>query len=349
MSRDHRKLPRSSPVPQEAAPPKRVDVRGRLLQAALDHAVRKGFDATTYRDLAEALDITAAAVYYHFKSKDALLLALVGAPLEAIEALAADGEHGKLRGGAQELLGRYLDILIDHRDAASLLVRDISVINHPALDGRVDNIQRRLRHLLAGPAADPDATARAAAALGALRRPVLVLPVDELHQVRPVLLSAALAALGSHVQTLPDASRTWRADHAADERRLVIPAEPLSAAASRHFVTEVLNDWDLVHLAARAVLLANELVTNAIVHARTDIRLTIRRNRALPGTTQDWVRVEVADSDDRLPVPSAADTVRLASYGFELVDALAQAWGMHRQPDFTKVIWFELQEERPLS
>ncbi len=347
MSRDRPEPPKQDARRQKVAPPQRGDVRRRLLQVALDYAQKKGFDATSYRDLAEALNITAAAVYYHFRSKDALLLALVGAPLEAMEALAADGEHGQLRGGAQELLERYLDILIVHRDAASLMVRDISVINHPALDGRVENAQRRLRLLLTGAAADANATARAAAALGALRRPILVLPVEELDQARPVLVSAALAALGADADTTPDGVARWRSDYVGDERHLVVPAEPFAAAASRHFVAEVLNEWGLVHLAGRAVLLANELVTNAIVHARTDIRLTIRRNPALPGNKQDCVRVEVADSDDRLPVAKAAETTAVAGYGFELVDALAQAWGMHRQEDFTKVIWFELHKGRP--
>lgn len=50
--------------------------RTRILDVALDLFVEKGFDATSLREIAEALGLTKAAIYYHFASKDDILMAL---------------------------------------------------------------------------------------------------------------------------------------------------------------------------------------------------------------------------------------------------------------------------------
>ena len=51
--------------------------RERILDAALDLAARKGADATSMRELAEACGINVAALYYHFDSKETLLRAVI--------------------------------------------------------------------------------------------------------------------------------------------------------------------------------------------------------------------------------------------------------------------------------
>jgi AcrR family transcriptional regulator len=50
--------------------------RERILNAALDLFVEHGFDATSLRQIADQLGITKAALYYHFASKDDILMAL---------------------------------------------------------------------------------------------------------------------------------------------------------------------------------------------------------------------------------------------------------------------------------
>jgi AcrR family transcriptional regulator len=52
-------------------------MRERILQVALELFTERGYDGTSLREIAEKLDVTKAALYYHFKSKEALLLALV--------------------------------------------------------------------------------------------------------------------------------------------------------------------------------------------------------------------------------------------------------------------------------
>jgi AcrR family transcriptional regulator len=59
--------------PAEAAHP---NTRERILDAALDLFIEQGFDGTSLRQIAEVLGVTKAALYYHFESKDDILLAL---------------------------------------------------------------------------------------------------------------------------------------------------------------------------------------------------------------------------------------------------------------------------------
>jgi AcrR family transcriptional regulator len=54
----------------------KADTRERILDVALDLFARQGFDGTSLREIAESLGLTKAALYYHFESKDDILLAL---------------------------------------------------------------------------------------------------------------------------------------------------------------------------------------------------------------------------------------------------------------------------------
>ena len=51
--------------------------RRRILASALSFFVKKGYEHTTFTDIASRLGMTKGAVYWHFKSKTALLMALV--------------------------------------------------------------------------------------------------------------------------------------------------------------------------------------------------------------------------------------------------------------------------------
>jgi AcrR family transcriptional regulator len=65
----------------ESAPPiealtEATSTRERILDVALDLFTEKGFDKTSLREIAEQLGFTKAALYYHFASKDDILMAL---------------------------------------------------------------------------------------------------------------------------------------------------------------------------------------------------------------------------------------------------------------------------------
>jgi AcrR family transcriptional regulator len=59
------------------ARPRTRDTRGEILEVAAELFTDRGYDATSLREIAERLDISKAALYYHFRSKDEILRALV--------------------------------------------------------------------------------------------------------------------------------------------------------------------------------------------------------------------------------------------------------------------------------
>ena len=62
-----------------AAPPlvdAKNDTRQRILDVALDLFTEQGYDGTSLREIAEQLGVTKAALYYHFESKEDILMAL---------------------------------------------------------------------------------------------------------------------------------------------------------------------------------------------------------------------------------------------------------------------------------
>src|SRR6516164_8413382 len=63
----------ASIAPAEETTP---NTRDRILDIALELFTEQGFDATSLRQIAERLGVTKAALYYHFESKDDILMAL---------------------------------------------------------------------------------------------------------------------------------------------------------------------------------------------------------------------------------------------------------------------------------
>jgi anti-anti-sigma factor len=128
-----------------------------------------------------------------------------------------------------------------------------------------------------------------------------------------------------------------RPPYLRDELRLA--PTPTAPAAARAFVQEVGEYWQLAlpakTLLARVVLLANELVTNAVVHAHTDIRLRLE----LRG---DRLHIGVRDGDPRLLRLVSPDIEAEEGRGLWLVEQLAEAWGVHHHPSGGKVVWCTL-------
>ncbi|MFF5499855.1 SpoIIE family protein phosphatase [Streptomyces aquilus] len=113
---------------------------------------------------------------------------------------------------------------------------------------------------------------------------------------------------------------------------------------ARGFVHTCLCDWDLADLSDDLVLIASELVTNALVHAGSDVDLRLR-------VSGDRVRLEVRDSDSDPPVPTAYSLTDEGSSraehgrGLYLVDALAHTW--NTSPSGRgKTVWLEMDIPR---
>ena len=59
------------------------DTRQRILKVANELFIEQGYEGTSLREIADRLDITKAALYYHFRSKEEILQTLLE-PFETI-------------------------------------------------------------------------------------------------------------------------------------------------------------------------------------------------------------------------------------------------------------------------
>ena len=108
-----------------------------------------------------------------------------------------------------------------------------------------------------------------------------------------------------------------------------------SAAAARHFVAHELAGAS-PRLVEDAVLLVDELVANALLHAGTPIDVTLRHEAGC-------VRIEVADRTNVLPCPRVPDADATGGRGLQLVDRLADGgWGVDPS-GLGKSVWFALR------
>jgi AcrR family transcriptional regulator len=170
----------------------------RIARLALARFRVGGFVGTSIADLAGALGVSKAAIYYHYRSKDALLHRLVDPLLDAIDACidAHDTPAASAR-TARQLLAAYLAVLVAHREVVPLVATDVAVLNHPTIGPRLRAQNQRLRTLLVAPDTSQSAMVRAEAALGAVWRPLIAEPqldlTDAAHQ--QTLIDAAVATL----------------------------------------------------------------------------------------------------------------------------------------------------------
>ncbi|MER6321868.1 SpoIIE family protein phosphatase [Streptomyces coelicoflavus] len=117
------------------------------------------------------------------------------------------------------------------------------------------------------------------------------------------------------------------------------PDGPKSVAASRRFVRAAL-DGAASDLVGTAELLVSELVTNAVLHARTEVGVSVAR---LDGR----VRVRVGDRrPGRGLVPQRCSPYAGTGQGLALVEQLASRYGADGD-DAGKTVWFELWHDGP--
>jgi hypothetical protein len=109
-----------------------------------------------------------------------------------------------------------------------------------------------------------------------------------------------------------------------------------SVPQARRFVAEQLADLpsDSVDVAR---LLVSELVTNAVLHARTELALTVDRS-------DTKVRFEVADANPTLPVVRTNSTDAGTGRGLRVLDRMASRWGSCAV-EGGKIVWFEIRTD----
>src|SRR3954466_10191178 len=87
---------------------RRGDTRHRIQDVALELFAEQGYEKTSLREIAEHLDVTKAALYYHFKTKEDILTSIVediGRPVDELITW-AEAQPRTLE-NKQEMLRRY--------------------------------------------------------------------------------------------------------------------------------------------------------------------------------------------------------------------------------------------------
>ena len=113
-----------------------------------------------------------------------------------------------------------------------------------------------------------------------------------------------------------------------------LPAHPLSARRARRFVLTALDAFGVHGVDEIAELLTSEVVTNAVVHAGSGVRVTVE---AVPA----GVRISVTDTNPVFPALRRPGDQAESGRGLHLVDTLADRWGVVAATT-GKSVWFEL-------
>ena len=131
-------------------------------QAVLDTARRlfaeRGYDATSLQEIADAMGVRKANVYYYFKTKSALLEALLGsftAPLEVLLDQVAALPEGPAR--VERLAAGYAEIVVHaYRGRGPLNLGDPGLQREPGAARILDALAEHALRLLFGDAPSVD-------------------------------------------------------------------------------------------------------------------------------------------------------------------------------------------------
>jgi anti-sigma regulatory factor (Ser/Thr protein kinase) len=121
---------------------------------------------------------------------------------------------------------------------------------------------------------------------------------------------------------------------AGDEVEAWFPGCPSSGGEARRFVRETCADKVGTDVVEDAVLMTSELVTNAVLHARSRTQVKISQS-------EGRLRVSVTDCGCGAPQLGCAETTDEAGRGLTTVDELAASWGVTVGP-VGKTVWFTL-------
>jgi AcrR family transcriptional regulator len=172
------------------------DTRERIQSVTLRLFRERGSEKTSLREIAENLDVSKAALYYHFRSKDELIASVAAPFVDGFGELLDAAERGRRDGDmARRLVEGYIDLLFDQRPVVAWLRDDLAVRAHPAIGPVLNRQGERLRTLLGGADMTFEEQVRVTAALGALSAGVAQFPDAGSAELRGPLLRATWAVL----------------------------------------------------------------------------------------------------------------------------------------------------------
>ncbi|MDG4865967.1 ATP-binding protein, partial [Streptomyces sp. T-3] len=124
----------------------------------------------------------------------------------------------------------------------------------------------------------------------------------------------------------------------------VAPNDPEALREARHMIRAAVRAWGARDRADEIELVADELITNALMHTEGAAIVTLR---ILTGAERR-LRVEVEDGSSALPRRREAGESGVSGRGLLLVDRLADVWGVESRGN-GKAVWceFTMPEREP--
>jgi len=175
--------------------PPPADTRSRILDAALDVFSEHGFEGSTLQQVADRLGFTKAALYYHFRSKDDILGALVAPASAGIQAM-LEAHTGTPDSPARrrQFMADYVDYLLAHRRLIAYISSDLATLAHPAM-AKSRERRERMEAILAGDDLDFADQVRVTIAFGGIQAAIARNPDAGTAELREALLAAATPLL----------------------------------------------------------------------------------------------------------------------------------------------------------
>jgi AcrR family transcriptional regulator len=173
--------------------------QARIIAAALDLFASHGVGGTSLQMIADEIGVTKAAVYHQYKTKDEIVLAAAEAELARLEELieAAESEPSRKR-ARDAIITSIVDLAVDRRRTVSTILSDPVIAGFFNEHDEFRDVMHRLRRLLTGDDARPEAriqTAMLVAAIsGAVTHPFAAEMKDDV--LRAQLLRLARRFLG---------------------------------------------------------------------------------------------------------------------------------------------------------
>jgi AcrR family transcriptional regulator len=165
-----------------------------VVEAALVLFAEHGVAGTSLQMIADAIGVTKAAVYHHYKTKDEIVLAVGTVILTRLDAAVTAAEAERSRARARELLvAEMIDLAVERRRVAGVLQRDPVMLRfleeHEPFRRVMERVNRVLMGGVSGRRARVQVAMLASAIAGAVVHP-LVLDLDD-ESLRAQLLEHA--------------------------------------------------------------------------------------------------------------------------------------------------------------
>lgn len=164
-----------------------------VVASALGLFSRHGVAGTSLQMIADDLGVTKAAVYYRFRTKEEIVLAVLAPAFDDFAALLAEARALPEADRARLVVDRLARQAVAHRELYAVVLGDLSAAQLRRETPGHHDLFRDLRDVLAGPGPTPERLVRVAIFLSGLMGP----PVDaDLRRLDDAALEAGVVASG---------------------------------------------------------------------------------------------------------------------------------------------------------